>query len=75
VDDIPEYHELFEEMKPENYDELSSKIAPKSFFEGLGKKLIYVQEDGDPFFDGTTNKLNIGTVEGIRKKYAEVHEL
>lgn len=75
VDDIPEYHELFEEMKPENYDELSSKIVPKSFFEGLGKKLIYIQEEGDPFFDGSTNKLSVGTADGMKKKYAEVHEL
>ena len=76
-DEIKEYLDTFEKLdkKPENYDELSVKVVPSSFFDFLWEQITYKNLDSTPYFDPLRGVLNLDGLAGTARKYAEIHEL
>ena len=57
---IPEDGQWDDGMKPDNYDQYSSKILPARYFNAIGFKANYIEPKGRAYYMRRGDKINLG---------------
>lgn len=73
---VPEFKTFDEGIKPENYEKLSTKVVPASYYNAIWKKITYVKTKQRAFWQNLWKQLNIWKQATIfETQFTETHEL